>query len=98
MINTLLGIKKNMTSTYDSRGRRVGATVVEINSNFITQVKTTEGKDGYDALQLGYGTKKSVRKPQLGHAKKAGLDTKMRWFREIKITTPLAAEDTKPGT
>jgi len=85
MVNTLLGIKKQMTSTYDSRGRRVGATVVEIQPNLVTQVKSTEGKDGYDAVQLGYGTKKSVRKPQLGHVKKAGVEKKIRWFREIRI-------------
>ncbi len=98
MINTLLGIKKNMTSTYDSRGRRVGATVVEMSPNYITQVKATEGKDGYNAIQLGFGTKKSVRKPQLGHTKKVGLDQAVRWFREIRIDTQERNEDTKPGT
>lgn len=74
-----------MTSTYDSRGRRVGATVVEMQPNFITQIKTTGSKDGYNAVQIGYGTKKSVKKPQLGHTKKAGLDTKIRWFKEVRI-------------
>jgi ribosomal protein L3 len=37
MINALLGIKKNMTSTYDARGRRVGATVIEVTPNLVTQ-------------------------------------------------------------
>ncbi len=99
MINTLLGIKKQMTSTYDSRGRRVGATVVEVSSNFVTQVKTSESKDGYNAIQLGYGTKKSVRQPQIGHAKKAGLDQKIRFFKEVRLTdTNETSEDIKPGT
>jgi len=93
MINTLLGIKKNMTSTYDARGRRVGATVVEIAPNFITQIKTTEGKDGYNGVQLGFGTKKSVRKPQLGHAKKIGIETPIRWFREVREE----GQDLEPG-
>lgn len=84
MINALIGIKKNMTSTYDARGRRVGATVVEILPNLITQIKTADGKDGYNAVQLGVGTKKSVKKPQIGHAKAAGIDAKIRWFREIR--------------
>ena len=87
-----------MTSTYDSRGRRVGATILEIAPNFVTQVKTTNGKDGYDAVQLGFGTKKSVNKPQLGHTKKIGLDTKVRWFREVRITPQTTIEDLKPGT
>ena len=46
MIDTLLGIKKNMTSTYDSRGRRVGATILQITPNLITQIKVEDGKDG----------------------------------------------------
>lgn len=95
MINTILGIKKNMTSTYDSRGRRVGATVLEIAPNFVTQIKTADGKDGYNAVQIGVGSKKSVNKPQIGHAKKVGLDNKIRWFREVKIKDE--AEDMKPG-
>ena len=86
MINTLLGIKKNMTSTYDSRGRRVGATMVEITPNYVTQLNSS-------SVQLGFGTKKSVKKPQIGHAKKAGLDQKIRWFREIKAE----GQDLKPG-
>ncbi len=93
MLNTLLGVKKEMTSTYDSRGRRVGATVVEIVPNLVTQIKTVDGKDGYSGVQLGTGTKKSVRKPQIGHAKKAGLDIKIRWLREVKEE----GQDLKPG-
>lgn len=95
MINSLLGIKKEMTATYDSRGRRVGATVVEMKPSVITQVKREEGKDGYNAIQMGYGTKKSVKKPQIGHAKKAGLDQKISWFREVKAADQ---QDLKPGT
>ncbi len=91
-----------MTSTYDSRGRRVGATVVEIAPNLVTQVKSKDGKDGYDGIQLGLGTKKSVRKPQLGHVKKTGVEKAIRWFREIRIEDK-SKEDTsdeslKPGT
>lgn len=93
MINSLLGIKKNMTSTYDARGRRVGATVIEISANFVTQIKTKDSKDGYNAVQLGFGTKKSVNKPQIGHAKKAGVETPVRYFREIRTDETL-----EPGT
>lgn len=76
-----------MTSTYDSRGKRVGATMVEISPNYVTQLNAI-------SVQLGYGTKKSVKKPQIGHAKKIGLDQKIRWFREVKAQ----GEDLKPGT
>lgn len=87
MINSLLGIKKQMTSTYDSRGRRVGATTLQIGPNFVTQVNP-------HSVQLGFGTKKSVKKPQLGHTKKIGLDQAIRWFKEIKTQ----GTDLKPGT
>jgi large subunit ribosomal protein L3 len=93
MINTLLGIKKNMTSTYDARGRRVGATIVEIVPNFVTAVKTTETKDGYNAVQIGTAEKKSVKKPQIGHFKKAGVDKKLRYVKEVKVESV----DVEPG-
>lgn len=98
MINALLGIKKNMTSTYDARSRRVGATIVEIPTNFVTQVKNSETKDGYSAIQIGMGTKKSVKKPQLGSLKKAGIDQKVRWFKEVLTTQDEQQKDLKPGT
>lgn len=82
MVNTLFGTKVGMTSAYDSRGRRIGATVVELNPNFVTQVKTVE-KDGYSAVVLGMGEKKTLRKAQLGHLKKAGLEKKLSFFREV---------------
>jgi large subunit ribosomal protein L3 len=96
MISTLFGVKQNMTSTYDARGRRVGATMVEVLPNLVTQVKSETGKDGYSAAQLGYGTKKSVLKPQLGHAKKAGFEFPIRWFREVKNYDGMT--ELKPGT
>jgi len=85
MVTALIGIKKNMTSTYDARGRRVGATVLEVQPNWVTQVKTVKGKDGYEAVQLGIGTKKSVKKPQIGHFKKAGIEQKVRFLKEVSI-------------
>lgn len=73
-----------MTSTYDARGRRVGATVIDVSPNFVVQVKKISDKDGYKAVQLGMGTKKSVRKPQLGALKKAGIEQNVRFFKEVR--------------
>lgn len=87
-----------MTSTYDSRGRRVGATIVAVSPNYVTQVKTIDGKDGYNAIQLGFGTKKSVKKPQLGIGKKIGVEQPIRWFREIRVQGTGDSEQIKPGT
>lgn len=98
MINTLLGTKKGMTSSYDSRGRRVGATVVEIQPNFVTQIKTSESKDGYEAIQLGidvarpsFGGKKKALKPQVGHVKKAGVEQSLNHFKEVTLK-PMRSE------
>lgn len=83
MIQTLLGIKKEMTSGYDARGRRVAITKVAVSPNFVTQVKTVE-KDGYSAVQVAMGSKKSVKKPQQGHFKKAGVAQNLRYVKEIR--------------
>ncbi len=85
MLNTLLGTKKGMTSSYDSRGRRVGSTIIDVGSNFVTQIKSSETNDGYSAIQIGTSTKKSVKKPQLGHLKKAGVEKQLKWIKEIRV-------------
>lgn len=84
MINTLIGIKGEMSSGYDQRGRRTGLTKIRIEPNIVTQLKTTEGKDGYNAVQLGIGTKKSVAKPQQGHFKKANAPENLKFIKEIR--------------
>lgn len=84
MIQTLIGVKKDMTSGYDQRGRRVGVTKISVPSNFITQVKTAD-KDGYNAVQIATGSKKSVLKPQRGHFKKAGVSETMRYVGEVRV-------------
>lgn len=66
--------------------------MISLIPNVVTQLKTAE-KDGYGAVQIGTGEKKSVRKPQLGHLKKAGIEKKVRFLREVKIE----AEDLQPG-
>ncbi len=96
MINTLLGIKKHMTSGYDARGRRVGATIISVEPNQTIQIKTIEGKDGYSAVQLGISQKKSVKKPQLGHLKKVGIDQSIRWMREVRSNEEMLT-DLEPG-
>ncbi len=93
MINTLLGTKMGMTSSYDTRGRRVGATVVSVEPNFVTQVKARDGKDGYGAVQISYKEGKGVRKPQQGHFKKAGIEKNLRFSKEIRIDS----ENVNPG-
>ena len=73
MINGLLGKKIGMSQVYAADGQRIPVTVIEAGPCTILQKKTGES-DGYQAVQLGFGTKKAHRtnKPAMGHFKKAG--------------------------
>ncbi len=80
----ILGKKIGMTSVFDDRGESVPCTVIEAGPCYVAQVKTVE-RDGYEAVQLGFGDAKErlVRKPAAGHFKKAGIAPK-RLLREFK--------------
>jgi large subunit ribosomal protein L3 len=84
----LIGTKIGMTQLYGADGQIVPVTVVEITPNTVLAVKTESSKDGYNALQLGVGAKKPIRatQPELGHAKKAGLEHAPKVVREIRVT------------
>ncbi len=76
----LIGKKIGMTSIFDEAGNNIPCTVVEVEPNVVTQVKSSEGKDGYDAVQLSYGEKKEKRtsKALKGHFDKAGTTPKRK--------------------
>jgi large subunit ribosomal protein L3 len=69
----MLGKKLGMTAMFTPDGKYVPVTVLEIGPCVVTQIKTVS-TDGYDALQIGIGTKKesAVNKPLKGHYKKSG--------------------------
>jgi large subunit ribosomal protein L3 len=83
-LDGLLGIKKYQGQAFLEDGKRVPFSAVLASGNIITQVKTTE-KEGYNSLQLGFGTKKKATKSQIGNGKKAGLEKSPRFFREIRV-------------
>lgn len=74
MVEGLIGKKLGMTEFFLDNGTAVIGTVIEAGPCFVVQ-KKTEDKDGYEALQLGFGEVKPQRvsKPMLGHFKKAGV-------------------------
>ena len=82
----LLGKKVGMTQVYDEAGKLMPVTVIQAGPCAVLQVKTVE-KDGYQAVQLGYGDVKAsrVKKPTEGHARKAGSAPKA-FVREMKVT------------
>ena len=80
----ILGKKVGMTQVFTTEGKLVPVTVVSVEPNVVTQIKTT-GKEGYDAIQLGFDTitEKRSNKPEIGHTKKANTEPK-RFLREIR--------------
>ena len=80
----ILGKKIGMTQVFTKEGKLIPVTVVEVEPNVVTQIKTVE-KDGYDAIQLGTETirEKLSTKAETGHAKKANTTPK-RFLREIR--------------
>ncbi|HNX53502.1 MAG TPA: 50S ribosomal protein L3 [Pontiellaceae bacterium] len=91
-MKSLIGKKLGMTQIFDEEGRRVPVTVIEAGPCSVVQRKTT-GTDGYEAVQLGFGSQKPERvaKPLAGHFKKAGVET-MRELREVRVDADDAAK------
>ena len=87
MISSLLGKKIGMTQVYDSANCLIPVTVVEAGPCAVVQVKTTE-TDGYNAVQLGFSTKKAknTSKAEQQHAAKAGLTDTPRVLGEVRLT------------
>lgn len=77
MAKGLIGKKLGMTQIFKENGMVVPVTVFEAGPNVVVQKKTIE-KDGYCALQIGFGDKKEHRtnKPKKGHFKRAGVSPK----------------------
>ena len=80
----ILGRKLGMTQVFTKDGKLIPVTVVEVEPNVVTQIKTVE-TDGYEAIQLGFDTKreKLSNKAEKGHVSKANTAPK-RFFKEIR--------------
>lgn len=80
----ILGTKEYMTQIFDSEGRVHAATVIAAGPVIVTQVKSKE-KDGYEALQVGFGERRAslIKKPQLGAFKDLGNFRYVREFRTL---------------
>jgi large subunit ribosomal protein L3 len=85
MVTTILGRKLGMTQVWSDDDKLVPVTVIEAGPCVVTQVKT-EKKDGYRAIQIGFGDieERKVNKPMAGHFDKAGVDAK-RFLAEVRL-------------
>lgn len=99
-MKAILGTKLGMTQLFDESGNVARVTLIQAGPCVVTQIKTLE-RDGYNAVQLGFGEAKHQPKPQAGHQKAAGSNA--RTMREIRIkdvqaTHPDAAARTAAAT
>ena len=81
----LLGNKIGMTQIFDESGNIIPVTILKVGPCVITQVKTIE-KDGYNAIQVGYGnvSSKALTQPKLGHLQKSNIQP-LKYLKEFKL-------------
>ena len=88
----LIGIKQGMTRIFEDGGNSVPVTVISINGNFISRLKTIE-TDGYNAVQIAYGEQLTSRleRPIIGELKKAKLAT-AKGFKEFRVAETILSD------
>ncbi len=93
MVKGLIGKKIGMTQIFNEDGLAIPVTVIEAGPCYVTQVRLPE-KDGYSAVQLGFGEIKPKRLTggQLGHLKRNNLPP-LKFLREFRVKNP----DVKEG-
>lgn len=91
----ILGEKKNMSQVFDEKGNAHPVTVLNAGPVVVTQIKT-KAKDGYEAVQVGYGEKKpkNINKAVTGHLKGLG---NFRFLRELNVEGDKDASGVKVG-
>lgn len=83
-ISSLVGKKIDQTQAFLEDGTRVPVSVINVAGNTVVQLKNQD-KEGYSAIQVGFGTNRKPKKPIEGHIKKAGIEKAPRFFREIRV-------------
>ncbi|MDO4182601.1 MAG: 50S ribosomal protein L3 [Coriobacteriia bacterium] len=85
MINAIYGKKIGMTQIFNDKDELIPVTVIQAEPNKVCQVKTAD-TDGYEAVQMGFGTIKEhkVNKPMAGHFAKQGTQP-TRYLREVRV-------------
>jgi large subunit ribosomal protein L3 len=100
-MEAIFGRKLGMTQVFSPRGEAYGVTVVEAGPCVVTQIKTAE-TDGYNAIQVGFGTRKKLNDPMRGHLKRLGNFAVLREIRvdnpnEYEVGQSLGADLFEPG-
>jgi large subunit ribosomal protein L3 len=93
-MKTLIGKKVGMTNIFDDAGNMIPVTVIEAGPCVVTQLKNLE-KDGYNAVQLGFGEAKKPNRPMVGHTNKSGIASRV--LKEFHQNNDLATETEVEG-
>lgn len=82
----LLGNKIGMTQIFDESGNIIPVTILKVGPCVVTQIKM-KSKDGYSAIQIGYGNRssKSLTQPELGHLQKSNIQP-LKYLKEFRTT------------
>lgn len=86
MIEGIIGRKIGMTQVFGDDSTVAPVTAIEAGPCFVTQIKRAE-KEGYDAIQLGFGEAKRLNSPEKGHLKKLGMLKHLREFAALDIAS-----------
>ncbi|MEA3249190.1 MAG: 50S ribosomal protein L3 [Patescibacteria group bacterium] len=98
----IIAKKLDMTQRFREDGKVVPVTLLQAGPCTVTQVRTME-KDGYDAVQLGFGEGKNIPMPQQGHLKASGTNSRaLKEFRleeaaELKVGDKVEVNQFNPG-
>lgn len=84
MTGFILGEKRESSRVFDDRGARIPVTFIKTAGCYLVGVKWQD-KHGYLAARIGFGTSKSIKKPQSGETEKAGIKTPLRFLREFRL-------------
>ena len=83
-MQVIIGTKIGMTQIIGDDGIVTPVTILQAGPCTVTQIKTVE-TDGYNAVQVGYGSRKNLSKSVAGHVKKAGEEVKPQVLREFRV-------------
>lgn len=84
MVQALLGKKIQQSQIFLENGKRIPTTMVLVDQNPVVAVKTNE-KDGYTAVQIGFGSRKHTTKALAGHIRGAKLEKAPQFLREVRL-------------
>lgn len=82
MLSSILGEKIKQMQMFTDSGKRIPVTVISVGPCWITAMDIPET---HAWMQLGFGAKKYINKPVAGHIKKAGIQEKPRFLRQVKV-------------